>query len=142
LLIVDLTATNCIDGRVTASQMAAISAAWANIPPKRNRKDPICFSPYPYRTRNLIERFLNKARPRMCPLFISGPIGLGDRKSVQPMAARPAPGNYDQLHHFIADGVWDAAPLESSYRWSCCCACRSRRHDVRHRSSQWNARRR
>ena len=21
--------------------------------------------------------------------------------------------NYDQLHHFIADGVWDAAPLES-----------------------------
>src|SRR4029077_16674776 len=35
-----------------------------------------------------------------------------DRKSVQPMAARLAPGGYDQLHHFIADGVWDAAPLE------------------------------
>ena len=29
------------------------------------------------------------------------------------MAARLAPGGYDQLHHFIADGVWDAAPLES-----------------------------
>ena len=29
------------------------------------------------------------------------------------MAARLAPGDYDQLHHFIADGVWDAAPLES-----------------------------
>jgi hypothetical protein len=113
--------------------MAAVSAAWANIPPKQNRKDPICVSPYPYRTRNLIERFLNKARRRMCPLYISGPIGPGDRKSVQPMATRPAPGNYDQLHHFIADGVWDAAPLESSYRWSCCCACRSRRNDVRHR---------
>ena len=27
--------------------------AWANIPPKRNRKDPICFSPYLYRDRNL-----------------------------------------------------------------------------------------
>src|SRR6478735_6408319 len=26
--------------------------AWANIPPKRNRKDPICFSPYLYRARN------------------------------------------------------------------------------------------
>ena len=25
--------------------------AWANIPPKRNRKDPICFSPYLYRDR-------------------------------------------------------------------------------------------
>jgi Transposase DDE domain len=34
--------------------------AWANIPPKRNRKAPICFSPYLYRARNLIERFFNK----------------------------------------------------------------------------------
>jgi SRSO17 transposase len=29
------------------------------------------------------------------------------------MAARLAPNDYDQLHHFIADGVWDAAPLEA-----------------------------
>ena len=42
-----------------------------------------------------------------------GLIGPGDRKSVQPMAARLSPGDYDQLHHFIADGVWDAASLES-----------------------------
>jgi SRSO17 transposase len=28
------------------------------------------------------------------------------------MAERLAPGNYDQLHHFVAAGVWDAAPLE------------------------------
>jgi transposase len=28
--------------------------AWANIPPKRNRRDPICFSPYLYRSRNLL----------------------------------------------------------------------------------------
>ena len=48
----------------------------------------------------------------MCPLYVAGLIGPGDRKSVQPMAARLAPGGYDQLHHFIADGVWDAAPLE------------------------------
>ena len=33
-----------------------------NIPPKRNRKDPICFSPYLYRARNLIERFFNKIK--------------------------------------------------------------------------------
>jgi transposase len=26
--------------------------AWANIPPKSNRNDPICFSPYLYRARN------------------------------------------------------------------------------------------
>ncbi len=30
---------------------------WANIPPKRNRKEPICFGPYLYRARNLVERF-------------------------------------------------------------------------------------
>src|SRR6266496_936617 len=55
----------------------------------------------------------HKARRRMCPLYVAGLIGPGDRKSVQPMAERLATGNYDQLHHFIADGVWDAAPLES-----------------------------
>src|SRR5579859_6606503 len=54
----------------------------------------------------------NKTRRRMCPLYVAGLIGPGDRKSVQPMATRFAPGDYDQLHHFIAAGVWDAAPLE------------------------------
>jgi SRSO17 transposase len=55
----------------------------------------------------------NKTRRRMCPLYVAGLIGPGDRKSVQPMAMRFAPGDYDQLHHFIAAGVWDAAPLEA-----------------------------
>jgi transposase len=38
--------------------------AWANIPPRRNRKDPICFSPYLYRARNLVERY--QAVPACC----------------------------------------------------------------------------
>ena len=54
----------------------------------------------------------HKARRRMCPLYVAGLIGPGDRKSVEPMASRLAPGDYDQLHHFIASGVWDEAPLE------------------------------
>ncbi len=29
------------------------------------------------------------------------------------MATRFAPDDYDQLHHFIAAGVWDAPPLEA-----------------------------
>ena len=49
----------------------------------------------------------------MCPLYVTGLIGPGDRKSVQPMAERLVPGDYDQLHHFVAAGVWDAAPLET-----------------------------
>jgi transposase len=37
--------------------------AWENIPPKRNRKEVIiCFSPYLYRARNLVERFFNKIK--------------------------------------------------------------------------------
>jgi transposase len=36
--------------------------AWANIPPKVNRKDPICFSKYLYKARNLVERFFNKIK--------------------------------------------------------------------------------
>lgn len=48
----------------------------------------------------------------MCPLYVAGLIGPGERKSVGPMADRVAPGRYDRLHHFVSDGVWDAAPLE------------------------------
>ena len=59
-----------------------------------------------------LDRLGHKARRRMCPLYVTGLIGAGDRKSVQPMAERLAPGDYDQLHHFIAAGVWDATPLE------------------------------
>jgi SRSO17 transposase len=57
-------------------------------------------------------RLGHKARRRMCPLYVAGLIGPGDRKSVGPMAERLAPGDYDQLHHFVSSGVWDAAPLE------------------------------
>lgn len=35
---------------------------WANIPPRRNRRDPICFSPYLYRHRNHVERFFNRMK--------------------------------------------------------------------------------
>src|SRR6478735_2112893 len=81
-----------------------------------------------------LDRLGHKARRRMCPLYIAGLIGPGDRKSVQPMAARLAPGEYDQLHHFIADGVWDAAPLEAELLVQADClvggkdAVRHRRH--------------
>src|SRR5260370_21434863 len=59
-----------------------------------------------------LDQLGHKARRRMCQLYVAGLIGPGDRKSVGPMAERLAPGDYDQLHHFIADGRWDEAPLE------------------------------
>lgn len=60
-----------------------------------------------------ISALKHKTRGRLCPAYLAGLIGPGDRKSVQPMAARDAGVTYDQLHHFIASGVWDAAPLEA-----------------------------
>jgi CheY-like chemotaxis protein len=45
-----------------------------------------------------LERIGNKTRRRMCPRYVAGLIGPGDRKSVQPMAVRFASGDYDQLH--------------------------------------------
>src|SRR5262249_22291084 len=41
-----------------------------------------------------LDRLGHKARRQMCPLYVSGLIGPGDRKSVQPMAARVALGEY------------------------------------------------
>ena len=43
-------------------ELARQQGAWANIPPKRNRKDPVCFSPHLYRARNVIERFFDKIK--------------------------------------------------------------------------------
>jgi transposase len=36
--------------------------AWANIPPKANRRDPVCFSKHLYKDRNRVERFFNKIK--------------------------------------------------------------------------------
>ncbi len=36
--------------------------AWANIPPKSNRKQKPVFSPFLYKARNRIERFFNKLK--------------------------------------------------------------------------------
>jgi len=56
----------------------------------------------------------HKVRTRMCPAYVAGLIGSGDRKSIQPMAARDGDVGYDQLHHFITSGTWDATPLEKA----------------------------
>src|SRR6201995_4039864 len=60
-----------------------------------------------------LDRLGHRARRQMCPLYVSGLIGPGDRKSIQPMAKQLALGAHDQFHHFIAAGVWDATPIET-----------------------------
>src|SRR3974390_2438347 len=60
-----------------------------------------------------LDRLGHKARRQMCPLYVAGLIGAGDRKSVEPMAGGFAPGDYDAMNPFVSAGVWDAAPLET-----------------------------
>ncbi|MGY4154291.1 transposase [Bradyrhizobium sp. USDA 4461] len=43
-------------------ELAMKKGAWANIQPKSNRIDPICFRPYLYRARNQVERFFNRIK--------------------------------------------------------------------------------
>ncbi len=61
-----------------------------------------------------LQKLGNKTRRRMCPAYIAGLIGPGDRKSIQPMAARADALSYDRLHHFIGAGIWDSTPLEAT----------------------------
>lgn len=61
-----------------------------------------------------LEALGHKGRRRWAPVYMEGLLGPGDRKSVQPMAARIAPDDHEQLHHFIATSAWDPAPLETA----------------------------
>ena len=70
--------------------LASKRGGGANIPPTSNRNEPICFSPYLYRARNLVERLFNRikqcrriahattnSRPTTWALFSSHQYGSG-----------------------------------------------------------------
>jgi SRSO17 transposase len=48
-----------------------------------------------------------KTRRVWAPLYLRGLLGPGERKSLQPMAARLELPGHDQLQHFIASTAWD-----------------------------------
>jgi hypothetical protein len=53
----------------------------------------------------------HEKRRRWAPVYLRGLLGPGERKSLQPMAARLGLGGHDQLQHFVASPAWDDAPL-------------------------------
>jgi SRSO17 transposase len=53
----------------------------------------------------------HEKRRRWAPVYLRGLLGPGERKSLQPMAARLGLGGHDQLQHFVASTAWDDAPL-------------------------------
>ena len=59
-----------------------------------------------------LARLSRKPQRRWAPVYLQGLLGPGERKSVEPMAARVAPGDVQQLHHFVATSPWQTEPLE------------------------------
>src|SRR5262249_22249413 len=60
-----------------------------------------------------LKPFLDRLGHKARPLYVSGLIGPGDRKSIQPMSMRLALRGCHQLYQFIVVGVWDAAAVET-----------------------------
>jgi SRSO17 transposase len=62
-----------------------------------------------------LEPFLDvmgrKTRREWAPFYVRGLLGPGERKSLQPMAARLGLPGHDQLQHFVASTAWDDSPL-------------------------------
>ena len=58
---------------------------------------------------------LSRAEQRTwAPLYLRGLLGPGERKSIEPIAERVAPGKSQSLHHFIAVSPWDLEHFEAT----------------------------
>src|SRR5918911_531917 len=59
-----------------------------------------------------LARLRRKEQRHWAPFYLKGLILPGERKSVEPMAARIAPADTQQLHHFVSTSPWATSPLE------------------------------
>src|SRR3954466_5506135 len=59
-----------------------------------------------------LARLRRKTQRHWAPFYVKGLILPGERKSIEPMAARVAPGATQQLHHFVSTSPWVTAPVE------------------------------
>src|SRR3712207_9383696 len=58
-----------------------------------------------------LEVLRHKKRRSWAPLYVRGLLGPGERKSLQPMAARLGLTGHEQLQHFVVSPAWDDGPL-------------------------------
>jgi SRSO17 transposase len=59
-----------------------------------------------------LQRLRHKAQRHWAPFYLKGLILPGERKSIEPLAARVAPADTQQLHHFVSTSPWSTGPLE------------------------------
>jgi SRSO17 transposase len=60
-----------------------------------------------------LARLRRSEQRRRAPLYVWGLLGPGERKSIEPITGRVAPGEVQQLHHFVSGSPWSTAPLEA-----------------------------
>jgi SRSO17 transposase len=60
-----------------------------------------------------LEALDHPARRHWAPYYLRGLLLPGERKSIQPMAARLGLAAHDQLHNFVASPAWDGDALEA-----------------------------
>jgi transposase len=90
--------------------LAAKKGAWANIPPRCNRKEPICFSPYLYRARN----WSNGSSTRLSTAVGSQRATISWRRTTSPsssllpsgygcalMSPRPSNSPFRHIRHSV-----------------------------------------
>jgi SRSO17 transposase len=81
---------------------------------------PSCSSDEPSDWEQEFERWLQPfldelgydSQRKWAPVYMRGLLAPGDRKSIEPMAARVCPGETQQLHHFISTSRWDTTGPE------------------------------
>jgi hypothetical protein len=49
-----------------------------------------------------LHAFQHKVRQRWAPMYLRGLLLPGERKSIEPLVDRVAPGERQQIHHFVA----------------------------------------
>jgi SRSO17 transposase len=59
-----------------------------------------------------VEAWSHKKRRLWAPIYLRGLLLPGERKSIEPLAARVAPGHDQELRHFISESRWDQAEIE------------------------------
>jgi SRSO17 transposase len=59
-----------------------------------------------------LEAWRFKKRRYWAPLYLRGLLLPGERKSIEPIAARVAPGHEQELRHFVNESAWDECAVE------------------------------
>jgi len=54
----------------------------------------------------------HKKRRQWAPLYLRGLLLPGERKSIEPLAARVAPGHDQELRHFVSESAWNGHDIE------------------------------